>query len=118
MNGLDTYKEVAITTQNKERVVVLLYEGAIKFLKLAIKALQDNDMATKGLYINKALAIVDELNRVLDMEIGGEIAMNLRQLYHFMIRQLNVANIQKDTQKIQQVINLLEELNQGWKEIA
>ena len=118
MNGLDTYKEVAITTQNRERLVVLLYDGAIKFLKLAIKNIDAGDMETKGIYINKALAIIDELNRVLDMEAGGEIANNLRQLYVFMTRQLNVANIKKDPRKIEETIKLLEELNQGWKTIT
>ena len=118
MKGLETYQEAAITTENRGRLIVLLHDGAIKFLKLAIKGLDGDDMETKGLYINKALAIIDELNQVLDMEAGGEIAVNLRQLYMFMIRHLNAANIQKDPKKIEQVVKLLEELNQGWKAIA
>ena len=118
MKGLDTYQEVAITTQNRGRLIVLLHDGAIKFLKLAIKGLDTGDMETKGIYINKALAIIDELNTVLDMEAGGEVAVNLRQLYIFMTRHLNAANMKKDPQKIDEVIKLLEELNQGWKAIA
>lgn len=118
MKGLETYREIAITTQNRGRLIVLLYDGAIKFLKLAIKGLDDNDMETKGLYINKALAIISELNAVLDMEAGGEIAVNLRQLYMFMTRQLHEANLKKDPQKIDEVIKLLEELNQSWKAIT
>lgn len=118
MNGLDTYKEVAITTQSRGRLVVMLYDGAIKFLKLAINELNDGDMTEKGIYINKAIAIIDELNAVLDMEAGGDVAVNLRKLYMFMTRHLSSANIKKDPAMINEVIKLLDELNQGWKAIA
>ena len=117
MKGLDTYQDVAITTQSRGRLVVMLYDGAIKFLKLAINELNAGKMDTKGLYINKALDIINELNTVLDMEAGGEVAANLRKLYVFMIRHLHTANIKKDPQMIEEVIKLLEELNQGWKAI-
>ena len=118
MKGFETYQEVAITTQSRGRLVVMLYDGAIKFLKLAINELNDGDMTEKGIYINKALDIINELNTVLDMEVGGEIAVNLRKLYMFMTRHLNTANIKKDPQMIDEVIKLLEELNQGWKAAA
>ena len=118
MNGLDTYKEVAITTQSRGRLVVMLYDGAIKFLKLAINELNNGNMSEKGRYITKAMAIIDELNIVLDMETGGEVAVNLRKLYMFMNRHLTSANIKKDPEMIQEVIRLLDELNQGWKAIS
>jgi flagellar secretion chaperone FliS len=54
----------------------------------------------------------------LDMEAGGEIAINLRALYIFMIRQLHEANIKQDASKIEEVIRLLEEMNQSWKAIS
>ena len=118
MKGLETYQEVAITTQSRGRLVVMLYDGAIKFLKLAINELNAGNMDQKWIYIKKALDIIDELNAVLDMESGGEIAQNLRKLYMFMVRHLNSANVKKDPKMIKEVIDLLEELNQGWKAIA
>jgi flagellar protein FliS len=118
MKGLETYQEVAITTQSRGRLVVMLYDGAIKFLKLAINELSVGDMNEKGVYINKALDIINELNTVLDMEAGGEVAVNLRKLYMFMSRHLSAANIKKDPQMINEVIKLLEELNRGWKAIT
>lgn len=118
MKGLDTYQEVAITTQSRGRLVVMLYDGAIKFLKLAINELNAGHMAEKGIYIKKAMDIIDELNAVLDMEAGGEVAINLRKLYLFMTRHLSAANIKKDPAMIDEVIKLLEELNQGWKAIS
>lgn len=118
MKELETYQEVAIMTQSRGRLIVMLYEGAIKFLKLAINKLNADDMTEKGVYINKAMDIINELNLVLDMEAGGEVAVNLRKLYMFMARHLNDANIKKDPQMIDEVIKLLEELNQGWKAIS
>ena len=118
MSGVDLYKETAVSTQSKGRLIVMLYDGAIKFLNLAIKELEANNYAEKGKYIAKAMDIINELNAVLDMDAGGEIATNLRQLYCFMIRRLSEANIKKDPRLIQDVIDLLDELHQGWKAIA
>ena len=118
MNGIDIYKEHAIATQGKGRLIVMLYEGAIKFMNLAIKELEAKYYAEKGRYIAKAQDIINELNAVLDVDSGGEIATNLRQLYCFMVRRLSEANLKKDPRLIQDVIDLMEELNQGWKAVA
>ena len=118
MNGVSVYKDTSVTTQNKGRLIVMLYEGAIKFMKLAIKDLEAGNYETKGKYINKALDIINELNTVLDIEAGGEIAGNLRSLYLFMSKHLSQANVEADPQRIKEVISLMEELNKGWKAIT
>jgi flagellar protein FliS len=118
MKGFEAYQDAAVTTQSKGRLVVMLYDGAIKFLKLAIKELEADNFEAKGKYIGKAQDVIIELNAVLDMEAGGEIATNLRKLYLYMNRRLNEANAKRDTGIIQEVITLLEELNQSWKAIA
>ena len=84
MKGIEAYQNTAVATQSKGRLIVMLYDGAVKFLKLAINELQAQNYAQKGVYINKAQDIINELNAVLDMEAGGEIATNLRSLYCFM----------------------------------
>lgn len=118
MKGVETYRETAVTTQTKGRLVVMLYDGAIKSLKQAIAELEAGNHEAKSRYLNKALDIINELNTVLDMDAGGEVATNLRNLYMFMIRHLHKADIKQDTAKIKEVIKLLEELNQSWKVIA
>jgi flagellar protein FliS len=118
MKGISAYQEGAITTQSRGRLIVLLYEGAIKFLKLAINEMQAGNYQSKGHYINKAQDIINELNAILDMEAGGEIAANLRKLYLFMNKRLYEANIKRDPQMIRDVIGLMEELNQSWKAIS
>ena len=118
MNQVDFYEETAVTTQNKGRLVAMLYDGAIKFLKQAVRALEAGDPQSKGSHIAKAQDIILELNTVLDMEGGGEIAQNLRQLYNFMWRRLSQANVECNPQLVREVIGLMEEINQGWKAIA
>ncbi len=118
MNATEAYRQVAVTTQSKGRLIVMLYDGAIKFLKLAVNELEAGNYAAKGQYINRAHDIINELNAVLDMEAGGEIAQNLRSLYLFMNRRLSQANAKRDPQMIREVITLIDELNQGWKTIT
>lgn len=118
MNGFDVYQQTAISTQNRGRLIVMLYDGAIKFLRQAIGDLQRGDLTAKGQHIAKAQDILFELNTVLDMEKGGQVAQNLRSLYNFMQRHLTQANVQKDPRMIQEVIDLLDELNQSWRAIS
>ena len=118
MKGIETYQETAVTTQTKGKLIVMLYDGAIKFLKLAIKEIEAGNAEEKGKYISRAIDIIFELNIVLDMDAGGEIATDLRNLYSFMGRHLTEANTKQDIGKIEDVIKLLEELNQSWKAIT
>jgi flagellar protein FliS len=118
MKGIAAYQDTAITTQGKGRLIVMLYEGAIKFMKLAIREIEAENWEAKGKYILKAQDIILELNTVLDMDSGGEIAENLRKLYMYMGRRLTEANIKKDPEIIREVISLAEELNGAWKAIA
>jgi flagellar protein FliS len=118
MKPIEAYQSAAVTTQSKGRLIVLLYDGAIKFMKLAIKELEAQNYEAKGRYISRAQDIINELNAVLDVDAGGEIAANLRKLYCFMNRRLAEANTQRDPQIIREVIALMEELNQSWKAIT
>jgi flagellar protein FliS len=118
MNAIATYRQHATTTQTRGRLIVLLYEGAIKFLKQAKRELQAGNFAAKGQHINRAMDILNELDASLNMEVGGEIATNLRRLYQFMFRHLTEANSRRDPERIQDVIDCLTDLNEGWKAIS
>ncbi len=118
MKGIAAYQNNSVTTQSKGRLIILLYDGAIKFMKLAIKELEANNYEAKGQYIIKAQNIINELNAVLDINAGGEIATNLRKLYCFMNSRLSEANVKRDPKMIREVIELMEELNHSWKVIA
>ncbi len=118
MSGISAYRENSVATQSRGRLIVMLYDGAVKFLRQAIQEIEKQDWVAKGKYIGKAIAIIDELDMSLDMEAGGEIAMNLHKLYDFVRRHLTEANTQRDPQRIHEAINILEELNEGWKAIT
>ena len=118
MSGIAAYQENAVSTQTRGRLIVLLYEGAIKFLRQAIAEIEAGNFMEKGRYINKAQGIIAELNSCLDMEAGGEIAQNLRTLYNFMSKHLDEANLQRDPQRIRDVVACLSDLNEGWKVIT
>jgi len=118
MGPIATYQREAVTTQSPGRLIVLLYEGAIKFLRQAIREIERQDWAAKGVFINKAIAILDELDVCLDMDAGGEIAQNLRKLYAFLRRHLAAANLRRDPRMIEEAIRILADLNDGWKAIS
>ena len=92
MNGTALYEETAISTQSKGRLVVMLYDGAVKFLSQAIKALQVGDLEAKNRNIGRARDIIFELNTVLDLDAGREVAQNLRKLYNFRPTHTNHKN--------------------------
>ena len=118
MNGVSAYQEASIITESKGRLIVMLYDGAIKFMRLAIQELEAQNYEAKGRYINRAQDIINELNTVLDVEAGGEVADNLRKLYLFMAHHLSQANAKRDPQMIREVISLMEELNKSWRAIT
>jgi flagellar protein FliS len=118
MDGISAYKDRSITTQTPGRLIVMLYEGAIKFLRRTIEAMEAGNHEDKARYLEKALAIINELNVNLDMEAGGEVAQNLRKLYNFMATHLTQAVIRNDPQMVRDVIACLADLNEGWKAIT
>ena len=115
MDGIATYQDNTASMQSKGRLIAMLYDSAIKFMILAIMEMRTKNHDAKGRYINKAVDIIDELNAVLDMDPGSEIARNLRKRYIFMSNRLSLANIKDDPQMICDVVKLTEELNKMWK---
>jgi len=99
------------------KIISMLYDGAISFIGIAKKRLQQNDIAGKGLYLAKASAIVGELSSSLNMEEGGEIAGNLRRLYDYVLDRLLVANANNDPAIFDEAENILNTLRSAWKDI-
>ncbi len=118
MNNYMNYQKVQVTTSDRLKLVVMLYDGAISFLKTAIQHMEKNDMANKGIYIAKAQDIIDELNNSLNMKDGGEIALNLRKIYNFLYFYLVKANISKNKNMILETIAILNTLKEAWEEIS
>ena len=120
MNPLRSYKETQIKTATPGKLILMMYDGAIKNLNQALQDL-DNEHRRYDSISNsliKAQDIIAELMISLDFERGGEIAKNLFGLYVFMNRRLLDGNIKKDRAPLEEVRTLLTELRGAWAEIA
>lgn len=113
-NAYQKYKTTAVTSASKEKILLMLYEGAIKFIKRAIKACEEKNIAERGLNIGRACDIIMELNNTLDHKVGGDISKNLEQLYIFITDQLTKANISGDSKHLFDALKILDTLNDAW----
>ncbi len=113
---MNQYQQNQMTTASPERILIMLYDGAIRFTRQALEAMEAGDNVTKLEKISRAMAIITEFSNTLDREVGGEIADNLDALYHFMIRELTTANLQNDAAKLKVVDGLLSDLRETWVE--
>ncbi len=117
-NPYNQYKQTQITTANQGKLIVMLYDGAIKFLTIALDNMEPKKYDIVNNNIIKAQDIVTELLLSLNMDEGGEISRNLFSLYMYFKKQLLEANIKKDPQIITHIIKLLKELRDAWDQIS
>lgn len=108
------YKTNSVQTASKEKILLMLYEAAIRFTKLAIIAADDKKIAERGQNIGRAYDIVLELNNTLDHKIGGDVAKHLEQLYMFITDKYTQANITGEAQHLREAVKILETLYDGW----
>lgn len=111
------YTESSVLTAPPERLVVMLYDGAIRFLNVGATAMRNGDQIQARDRIRRAEAIIDQLNYSLDMS-HGEIPQRLRSIYLFCKRHLIQASIQKDPVAVDTVVSLLAELREAWDRIS
>ena len=115
MEGMSQYDKIQVSTVDQGTLIIMAYEGAINFIKMAKEKLANNDYAGKSINISNAVAIINELNTRLNMEKGGETAKNLNKLYTFLSIHLTTANLKKDAHKLDESINIMENLLRGWR---
>ena len=112
------YTTVQISTVDRGRLLLMMYDGALKFLNHARDGLIGRDIPKFARFLSKSQAIIAELMHTLDFEKGGQIAKDLDRLYDFMLYYLTEANLQKDPEKVQRVINLMEIIAGAYREIV
>ena len=116
-----SYQKVATTTAAPGQLVLMLYDGAVRFLEQALKGFQLEDPGEFNLAINnnvhRAQAIVDELNGSLDMKQGGELSDKLRGLYNYLDRRLDESNRDKSPEGIREALDRLGVLRDAWSEM-
>lgn len=110
------YQRQQIETASPEEILIMLYEGAIRFLMISKKSLAQKDIQTFHNNLIKTQNIITEFMSSLDMELGGETAKNLFNLYEYLNYRLVQANIKKDEEMLDEVLDHLRKLKGTWEE--
>lgn len=118
MQQLSEYRKAEVNTSDRVKIISMLYDGAINFIRVARKRMELGDIAGKGLYIGKASSVVGELTSSLDMEAGGNISKNLSRLYDFVQDRLITANMKNDERALDEAEKVLDILRSAWKDLG
>lgn len=121
--GIQEYARINIETgvesASPHRLIVMLYEGAIRACNDAVVFMDQKQIAQKGVALTKAISIIESgLRLSLDKNSGGAIAQSLDALYEYMVRQLTYAHINNDKKPVYEVIKLLSDIKSAWEAIA
>lgn len=116
-NPYQKYKQASVMSASREQILLMLYEAAIKFTKLALQAIDNKNIAERGKNIMRAYDIVAEFQVSLDHNVGGDLPKQLDQLYTFMLDQYTKANIHGDPAALKSCLQILENLYDGWKQV-
>lgn len=116
-NPYNNYQKTSVTTASREKILLMLYEGAIRFVMQAKVALNEKKVAEKGKLVSKATAILSELMATLDFKAGGQLAQDLENLYIFMIDKLIEGNINNNPECFDAVEKILRTLYSAWKDV-
>lgn len=125
-NALSAYKETRVKTAGQGQLIIMLYDGAVKQLDQGLALLgkippgkrDPSKIEEVSKAILKAQEIITELMVSLDFEQGGEVAKNLFSLYTWFNRELVEANISRDTKRIVNVRNMVDDLRLAWGEVV
>jgi len=121
VNPWQSYRQVATQTASPGQLVLMLYEGAIRFLEQSLEGFSEADPLQFNLTINnniiKAQAIINELSLSLNMELGGEFSLRMRALYDYLDRRLQESNLTKTQTGIVEVRKHLSSLRDAWAEM-
>jgi flagellar protein FliS len=111
--------ETGVIAASPHQLILMLYEGAELAVRMAIKHMNEGDIAKKSAAISKASSIILEgLQAALDPIQGGDIAQRLDSLYVYMNQRLMLAHINNQTAPLEEVLGLLRELHGAWQQIG
>jgi len=111
------YFQTQVATTSQGKLLLMLYDGCIKFLNQAKVKIEERDYAQKGILISKALDVINELDSSLNADKGGELAENLHKLYFYCSTRLLNANLKMDIGYIDEVIKILSGLRSAYAQI-
>jgi flagellar protein FliS len=116
-SSIDQYRKSAVSSASPLQLVVMLYDGALRFMEAGKHAMQKGDVFAQNDNLTKAERIVGELLATLDMEKGGEVAKNLFSLYTYVYNTLVEANIEDKPEKVDECVAIMSDLRESWMEL-
>ena len=115
--GAQAYRQNAVMGASPVQLIVMLYDGALRFLEEGKQAMIAKDYETKNLKFQRAQKIIMELISTLDIRNGGEIATNLLSLYTFVLNELVEGNVKDSTEHIDNATRTMSELRESWVQL-
>lgn len=117
-NGYQAYQKNKYDTASPHKLILMLYEGAIRFCNQASRALDNQNITDANVALQKAQNVVYELITCLNFKEGGSIATNLHRIYTYVIDLLIKANTEKNKSLIEEALELLVDIKSAWEQIG
>jgi flagellar secretion chaperone FliS len=114
-NPYTAYQNNSVNTASPGELTLMLYNGSLKFIHIAKKAIEDKNIELKNTNIQKAQAIVSELMVTLNTDL--EISQNMMSLYDYINRRLTEANVKNDASVLEEVEGMITEFRDTWKQV-
>ena len=111
------YYQANVQTSDQLSLIIMLYDGALRFMKKAIVKIEANEIEEAHHYLMRSKNIVSELLSTLRVEESGEVGNNLKNLYVYVFKQIVYANLTKKIAPIQESVQIMENLSNGWKQV-
>jgi flagellar secretion chaperone FliS len=112
------YRETEVRSRTPVELVVMLYDGALRFVDVARASIERNDIEARGRAVSRALDIISELRSTLDHEKGGDIANSLERLYAYITGRLVDASVKRDARPLEEASTLLRTLRDAWAGVS
>lgn len=116
-NPYAQYRQNSVETASPTRLIVMLYDGAIRFLSQGLGAMQAGQHVQQSLLIGKAQAIIAHLHDTLDVETGSGFSQSLLKIYTALLATLTKANIEDSPKPVEDALEVLRELRETWAEV-
>ncbi len=113
-----TYQNVQMAVNDQRRILIMAFEGMIKFLHQAKEAMKAKEIETAHERLVRTKQIIFHLLNALDVKKGGEIAENLQRLYLFLIEKITEANLKKDPEIVEEILPIFHNLCSAWEEMV
>jgi flagellar protein FliS len=114
---VDQYRKSAVAGASPLQLVVMLYDGCLRFMEAGKRAIQDRDLEKQNDSLQRAQRIIAELMSTLDMEKGGDVSQNLLSLYTFAYNRLVEGNIEDRVEYVDHAIQVMSGLRDSWVQL-